>query len=152
MNLTLLVILSRIFTWLVVHLFSCLPLFDASPRLIQVSKWAEPLLRWDAFHFLHIAQNGYVYEHEWAFFPGVPNVMRYGARMTGHSEMLLAGAMAATLLDTTRVLYQLSLFHLKSPRLASLATTLSLLPSSPPTLKLAAYTEPFFTYLSYSGK
>ncbi|KAF8170181.1 GPI mannosyltransferase 2 [Mycena galopus ATCC 62051] len=48
-------------------------------------------------------------------------------------------------------MYSLSLHHLGSPALARLAAILSLLPSSPATLFLAPYTEPFFTYFSYKG-
>ncbi|KAJ7668374.1 GPI mannosyltransferase 2 [Mycena polygramma] len=48
-------------------------------------------------------------------------------------------------------MYALSLHHLGSSALARLATVLSLLPSSPVTLFLAPYSEPFFTYLSYKG-
>ncbi|KAJ7039270.1 glycosyltransferase family 76 protein [Mycena alexandri] len=105
------------------------------------------LLRWDAIHFLHIARSGYVYEHEWAFLPGPPFLL----------SLLPNSIVAPTILslavacDASLTMYALSLHHLGSPALAKLATILSLLPSSPATLFLAPYTEPFFTYLSYKG-
>ncbi|KAF7322199.1 GPI mannosyltransferase 2 [Mycena kentingensis (nom. inval.)] len=102
------------------------------------------LLRWDAVHFLHVGRVGYVYEHEWAWFPGVPFLL---------SVHKLAPTLLSSLLawDMTATMYALSLHHLKSPALGRLATLLSLLPSSPATLFIAPYTEPFFTYLSYKG-
>ena len=64
-----------------------LPLFDSSPNVLlppstELASFslrrtlASAVLRWDAFHFAHIARDGYVYEHEWAFFPAAPSLMR----------------------------------------------------------------------------
>lgn len=167
-----------VLTWFLSCLFvqsaSVLPLFDSSPRVtIPVSSNSSrlhssvhPLLRWDSFHFTHIAQHGYVYEHEWAFLSGAPAVMRITALMLrligirswrsegtlGAEDVLLGGALATCLCNTTTIFYRLTLHHLRSPSLAFLASLLSLLPSSPATLRLAGYSEPFFTYLSYKGK
>ncbi|PFH51993.1 glycosyltransferase family 76 protein [Amanita thiersii Skay4041] len=118
-------------------------LFDNSPRLLLHS---SPLLRWDSFHFTHIATHGYFYEHEWAFFPALPAILRIL-----HSPYSLPPLLAALTCDSALTLYQLSLYHLRSPSLALIAAILFLLPSSPVTLRLAPYTEPFFTYLSYKG-
>jgi GPI mannosyltransferase 2 len=154
-------LIGRLLTFLLVHLSSYLPLFDSSPDLAFPSRnWLSVLARWDAFHFLHVADEGHVYEHEWAFFPGTPFVMQYAgriARLLGLPEplscqLLMGGASAAMLCDSTLTLYRLSLHHLGSPSLAFATSALSLLPSSPATLRLAPYSEPFFTSFSYHGE
>ncbi|KAJ7072467.1 glycosyltransferase family 76 protein [Mycena amicta] len=116
-----------------VHLF---PPFDAATPSL--------LLRWDVVHFVHIARSGYVYEHEWAFFPAVPALLS----IFRFAPTLLSFALAW---DMYKTMYSLSLHHLQSPALAQLAAWLSLLPSSPATLFVAPYSEPFFTYFSYKG-
>ena len=70
------------------------------------------------------------------------------------NDLLQGGALAAFLCDagSTTTLYNLTLHHVGSPNLALIASVLSFLPSSPATLRFAAYSEPFFTYLSYKGK
>ncbi|KAF8629165.1 hypothetical protein AX17_005750 [Amanita inopinata Kibby_2008] len=124
-----------------------LTLFDSSPRLVPASPGLIPLLRWDSFHFSHIAQSGYVYEHEWAFFPGASIVIW----ALHSSSLVLLFLVTAVTCDTTRTLYELSLHHFKSPSLAYISALLSLLSSSPVTVRLAPYSEPFYTYLSYKG-
>ncbi|KII92474.1 glycosyltransferase family 76 protein [Plicaturopsis crispa FD-325 SS-3] len=150
-------IISRLFTLLIILLSSHLPLFDASPRLhLNAFPLINGLLRWDAFHFGHIAQHGYVYEHLWAFFPGTPFIMRLVSTVVGSAEpwarVLIGGAIAATATITSvHLLYDLTLELYHSSNFAFLAALLSLLPASPSTLLFASYTEPFFTYLSYRG-
>jgi hypothetical protein len=74
--------------------------------------------------------------------------------MSGRSwdDLLQGGLLAALACDTSTTLYHLSLHHLGSPSLALMASLLSLMPSSPVTLRFGAYSEPFFTYLSYKGE
>jgi phosphatidylinositol glycan class V len=159
-------ILSRTVTWILALAASHLPVFDSSPRiLISERSLVDPLLRWDTFQFGPIALDGYVYEHNWAFFPGTPLVMRYSGliveffRGTGKEatavswESMLFGSALAVLLTfgATSTLYRLSVYHLRTPQLAFVASLLSLIPTSPATLYLAPYAEPFFTYLSYKG-
>jgi hypothetical protein len=134
-------ILSRLLIFVLVHLSaSLLPLFDSSPVLVELHPLLRPLFRWDVFHFSHIARHSYVYEHEWAFFPSLPFIMRY--------DRLALTVLAC---DSSQMLYTLSLYHLPSPSHALLATLLSLLPSNPVTAYFAPYTEPFFNYFSYWG-
>ena len=135
-----------------------LPLFDQSPQLVTSAPWfLKPVLRWDALHYIHIVQHGYMYEHEWAFFPGLFAVMRIFEKV----NTMLGSALTAVLVSTAALfiacdsvvtLYKLSVNLLANPSVALLASQLSLLPSSPVTLWLAPYTEPFFTYLSYRGE
>lgn len=132
-----------------------LSLFDSSPRLVPHSKWNQPALRWDAFHFRGIAQNGYTHEYNWAFFPGVPLVLRCSALLSNiiieNSDLLLTGLLLVIACDSTLTIYELSLQHFDSPSFACLTSLMSLLPTSPPTLHFAPYAEPFFTFLSYKG-
>ena len=162
-TLTFLSLLSRVLiAALIIASSYLLTLFDSSPRLIlgnSAPPWISSLLRWDAFHFAHVAQEGHTYEHLWAFFPALPFVMRVSGRILSRVGLssadttapLLGGAMLAAISDSTRVLYRLSLHHLRSPSAAFLATALSLLSCSPATLRFAPYNEPFFTYCSYQG-
>ncbi|KAL1701193.1 glycosyltransferase family 76 protein [Schizophyllum commune] len=127
-----------------------LPPFDASAKADSfTAPWANALVRWDVFHFAQIARGGYQYEHQWAFFPGLPWLLR--ATALSEREYLLGGALLVLLCDTTLVMYDLSLLILGNRDAALLGALLSLLPSSPATLRLVPYAEPFFTYLSYRG-
>ncbi|KAI0367932.1 mannosyltransferase [Pilatotrama ljubarskyi] len=167
---------ATLLTLLLTVLSSRLPLFDASPHVLLGDSQRSPsslrhtlasaVLRWDTFHFAHIAEEGYLYENEWAFFPGVPWVMRTCAsvlRATGLSqqpagvpfewEELLLGGLIASSVSILSVgdLYDLTALHFQSHSIAFLASLLSLLPSSPVTLRIAGYSEAFFTFLSYKG-
>lgn len=154
-------------TWLLsallLYLASYLPLFDSSPRVVLDGN-DSLFLRWDAFHFGHIAKEFYVYEHEWAFFPGLPLfIMRLGAFVLHWlgilqssspftwGNVLKSGALLVTTTGANTTLYELTLRLTGSPQMALLSSLLSLLPSSPATLRLVPYTEPFFTFLSYKG-
>lgn len=163
--LTLSVLIRLLVAVLVITSSTWLTLFDSSPRLIDdnddASVFLTSLLRWDVFHFARVAANGHVYEHDWAFFPGVPLIMRWsgtllsalGLSNPGWPSLLAGGAFVCALLDldTTRTLYALSLHHLHSPSAAFLTVALSLLASSTPALRFTPYSEPFFTYFSYRG-
>ena len=149
-------VLSRLSVAALLYLASSyLPLFDASPHLLAPS--STSLLRWDAFHFTAIAKAGYSLEHHWAFFPGVPSLLRFAARFSSPLDdptfALIGVALVHTAIaiPTTRAIYDLTLTHFHSPYFALLAALLSLLPASPVTLYFAPYAEPIFTFLSYAG-
>ncbi|KAF9650892.1 hypothetical protein BDM02DRAFT_3185046 [Thelephora ganbajun] len=148
---------SQALVLLLLFLSSYLPLFDSSPWTVldkSTTLWAtSSLLRWDVFH-LGFAAEERMYEHQWAFFPGVPNLIKFLGQITSNDSwatFLQGSTLLATALDSTLVLYELGLCHLKSPSLSFLSATLSLLPSSPATLRHAPYAEPFFTWASYRG-
>lgn len=156
---------SAALTIILMYGAAALPPFDSSPNAILpgdsfADRLARPLLRWDAFHFVHIAEHDYAYEQEWAFFPGAPLVMKTVASISSlstllpgtHIHQLLVGcALVSTLCGSTSTLYKLTVHHFGSHSLAFLASLLSLLPSSPATLRFSVYNEPFFTFLSYKG-
>ncbi|KAI0324191.1 mannosyltransferase [Cubamyces sp. BRFM 1775] len=179
-HIRLLVFLSCCTTLLTIFLTtlsSQLSLFDSSPHILlhptphlSIRRaLASASLRWDVFYFAPVAKEGYVYEQQWAFFPGVPRVMRAWAvfadtlRQLGQGQptsaslewedFLLGGSLTAALLSipSVLVLYDLTLTHFDSPSIALLASLMSLLPSSPATLRMVGYSEPFFTFLSYLG-
>lgn len=161
--LDLLTVLSRVSAAALLALSSSyLTLFDASPRAVltpsALQSFPSSLLRWDAFHFAGIAKNGYSYEHHWAFFPGVPSLLRVADRLpalfldsTTSGLAWIALLHAAIAIPTTRAIYYLTLIHFRSPSLALLTALLSLFPASPVTLYFAPYAEPVFTFLSYQG-
>ena len=165
--------LLSLLSLLLAGLAASLPLFDSSSEILLASSTlssiryvTRALLRWDGFHFAHIAMQGYTYEYEWAFLPGAPVVMRVMARLISfllplatdrddsptYDGLLLGGLLATSACGGATTLYRLTMHHTKSANIAFLASLLSLLSSSPVTLRLAPYTEPFFTYLSYRGR
>ncbi|KAH9978724.1 hypothetical protein BGW80DRAFT_1435149 [Lactifluus volemus] len=132
-----LAILSRVFAAALLCLTSAsLPLFDASPRILD----------------------GYLYEHYWAFFPGLPwlsrlaeNLPAFKVDSTTAAHAWVALLHVALAIPTTRAIYNLTLIHFRSPSFSLLTALLSLLPASPVTLYFAPYAEPIFTFLSYRG-
>jgi len=148
---------SQVLILLLLFLCSYLPLFDSSPWVVldkSTVSWAtSSLLRWDIFHFRLVADER-MYEHQWAFFPGVPTFMEFLGQITpsdSWSTFLQGGIMLTIACNSTLALYDLSLHHLKSPSLSFLSAALSLLPGSPATLRYAPYAEPFFAWASYRG-
>ena len=150
-------LVSQALILLLLFLCSYLPLFDSSPWVVldkSTTSWAgSSLLRWDVFH-LGLVADERMYEHQWAFFPGAPAFMKLLGRTALNNDWtaLLQGGLLLTIAcDSTLVLYDLGRHHLKSTSLSFLSATLSLLPSSPATLRYAPYAEPFFTWASYRG-
>ncbi|XP_066494941.1 GPI mannosyltransferase 2 [Tiliqua scincoides] len=119
------------------------------------------LSRWDAEHFLFIAEHGYVYEHNWAFFPLFPLSLRAAADtvlwplqglLCLRSRLLLSAALLNTLFSVlaTGALYELSCAVLRCGRRAFLAALLfCLTPAN--VFMAAAYSESMFALLVFGA-
>ncbi|NWW50852.1 PIGV mannosyltransferase, partial [Pedionomus torquatus] len=136
------------------------------PRLLEPDPWdllVEWLLgglsRWDAEHFLFIAEQGYVYEHNCAFFPLYPLAVRALAEgalwpfqrlLRLRSRLLISAALLNSLFSVlaASALYKLGCIVLRCRRGAFLAALLfSLSPAN--VFMAAAYSESMFAFLVF---
>ncbi|RUS28969.1 GPI mannosyltransferase 2 [Jimgerdemannia flammicorona] len=162
--------LSRLLTWLLAYLCNLfvddydsasdtiLPPLSSFPL---VNYFARPalavILRWDAFYFLHIAEEGYVYEQEHAFFPLVPALARVVARivwlLSDRYAILIAGALIANIsfVLAAGALYRLTYaIYPTQPRLAFLTAVAYIITPSG-MFMTAFYTESPFALLTFWG-
>ncbi|KAL4657497.1 GPI mannosyltransferase 2-like [Arapaima gigas] len=119
------------------------------------------LSRWDAEHYLFIAEHGYLYEHNFAFFPLFPLCLRavsgsllwpLAGWLSGHGRLLVAVALLNSIFTVlaTAALYGLSCRVLQERRLALLSSLLFCL--TPANVFLAAgYSESLFAVLVFGG-
>lgn len=118
------------------------------------------LSRWDAEHFLFIAEHGYLYEHNFAFFPGFPLALLVGTELlrplrgllSQRSCLLISVASLNSLFSVlaTVALHDLSCVVLRCPRQAFYAALLFCL--TPANVFLAAgYSEALFAFLTFSA-
>lgn len=119
------------------------------------------LSRWDAEHFLFIAERGYLYEHNFAFFPLLPVIIRGMAEtllwplsswLSVRGRLLLAVALgnSALFLLSVVALHALSRIVLQDRRLALLASLLyCLTPAN--VFMTAGYSESLFAALTFGG-
>ncbi|RKP07024.1 GPI mannosyltransferase 2 [Thamnocephalis sphaerospora] len=137
----------------------------------SLDAWLRPFasvyLRWDAFYFLHLAEEGYVYEQEHAFFPLLPLLTRLLATtgkwlyslfrplrfvLSERVIMLLAGV---TLSNVAFILAAIAFYRLTRTmfgdhRFALVSATLfCLAPSS--MFMSSMYAESLFALLSFVG-
>ncbi|KAM6313870.1 GPI mannosyltransferase 2 [Podargus strigoides] len=138
------------------------------PRLAQPGPWdvlVERLLgglsRWDAEHFLFIAERGYLYEHNCAFFPLYPLSLRALAEaalwpfrrlLRLRSRLLLSAVLLNSLFSAlaAAALFELGCVVLRSRRVAFLAALLfSVSPAN--VFMAAAYSESMFAFLAFSA-
>ncbi|NXY25626.1 PIGV mannosyltransferase, partial [Atrichornis clamosus] len=136
------------------------------PRLGQPGGWdalVERLLgglgRWDAEHFLFIAERGYLYEHNCAFLPLFPLSLRalagaalWPPQLQPRSRLLLSAVLLNSLLSilAAAALYELGRAVLRRHRVAFLAALLfSLSPAN--VFMAAAYSESMFAFLAFSA-
>ncbi|XP_069827635.1 GPI mannosyltransferase 2 isoform X2 [Dendropsophus ebraccatus] len=117
--------------------------------------------RWDAEHFLFIAEHGYVYEHNMAFFPLLPLIIRGLAQgplvplavvLRLRSRLLISSAFVNCACSTLAAvsLYLLGCGTLQSRRLAFLAALLFCM--SPVSIFMTAtYTESLYALATFTG-
>ncbi|NWY00873.1 PIGV mannosyltransferase, partial [Nothoprocta ornata] len=119
------------------------------------------LSRWDAEHFLFIAERGYVYEHNFAFFPAFPLSVRAAAEvilwplqrlLRLRSRLLLSAALLNSLFSVlaAAALYKLGCAALRCRRVAFLAALLFCV-SPASVFMAAAYSESMFAFLAFSA-
>uniref|UniRef100_A0A3Q2PL62 GPI mannosyltransferase 2 n=1 Tax=Fundulus heteroclitus TaxID=8078 RepID=A0A3Q2PL62_FUNHE len=119
------------------------------------------LSHWDAEHFLFIAERGYLYEHNFAFFPLFPIVLRGLAEtllrplsgwLSVRGRLLLAVALcnSALFLLSVVALYALGRAVLQDRRLALLSSLLyCFTPAN--VFMTAGYSESLFAALTFGG-
>ncbi|XP_042544689.1 GPI mannosyltransferase 2 [Dipodomys spectabilis] len=118
------------------------------------------LSRWDAEHFLFIAEHGYLYEHNFAFFPGFPLALLVGSELlrplrgllSQRSCLLIAVALLNSLFSVLAAvtLHDLGCLVLHCPHQAFYAALLFCL--SPANVFLTAgYSEALFAFLTFSA-
>ncbi|XP_074782412.1 GPI alpha-1,6-mannosyltransferase 2 isoform X2 [Athene noctua] len=138
------------------------------PRLPEPGLW-DPLLerllgglsRWDAEHFLFIAERGYLYEHNCAFLPLYPLSLRAAAEgalwplqplLCLRSRLLLSAVLLNSLFSilAAAALYKLGCVVLQRRGVAFLAALLfSVSPAN--VFMAAAYSESVFAFLVFSA-
>jgi Gpi18-like mannosyltransferase len=125
------------------------------------------LANWDGVHFLHIAEAGYWYEHQHAFFPLLPIATRvvrwglfgflrvdqlFGVPLQIRSQLLISGVLLsnACFVGAAIVLLSLSRAVLGNDRRAFVAAALFCI--SPASIFFSAfYTESIFALLTFGG-
>ncbi|KAG0261157.1 hypothetical protein DFQ27_003119 [Actinomortierella ambigua] len=118
-------------------------------------------LRWDAFYFTHIAEKGYVFEQEHAFFPLVPALMRLMANaaskllpgvLTYQQLIVISGVLVAnaSFILAAVQLYRLSRQLFRDEPFAFLSGLMYVLTPSG-IFSSAIYTESTFAALTFTG-
>ncbi|XP_010865390.1 GPI mannosyltransferase 2 isoform X1 [Esox lucius] len=140
-----------------------------SPPSAEEPRYLDPavqwllggLSHWDAEHFLFIAERGYLYEHNYAFFPMFPIILRglaetilwpISAWLTLRGRLLLAVALgnSALFLLSVVALYGLGRVVLQDRRLALVSSLLyCLTPAN--VFMMAGYSESLFAALTFGG-
>lgn len=168
-----LAIISRLFTWFVAFLsVFIIDAYDSASDIILVNESSgiiqkhfnssfHVFLRWDSFYFLHLTEEGYVYEQEHAFFPLFPFLARLlgnslflplGFFLTYKQILLLSGVLIAnaSFVLASVYLYKLSLKLFHDETFAFITALFYIL--TPSCMFMSAmYTESLFALLSFLG-
>ncbi|CAJ0857601.1 7953_t:CDS:2, partial [Entrophospora sp. SA101] len=138
-------------------------IFNDNNNLIQkyFNYAFKGLLRWDAFYFLHISEEGYIYEQEFAFFPLLPLLARIlgdfafiplGYFLTYTQVLFLSGVLITNICFVLASinLYKLSLILFKDEKFAFISSIFYILTPSC-IFMTSMYTESLFGFLSFFG-
>ncbi|KAL0073461.1 hypothetical protein J3Q64DRAFT_1383037 [Phycomyces blakesleeanus] len=128
-----------------------------------IQRCLTAFLRWDALYFLHIAEHGYVYEQEYAFFPVMPIASRLVANTVLYPFQSMLGGQQYSLLfggvivaNVSFVLAAGSLFKLSQSvfggnQRMSFVSAVAFCISPPSMFMSSLYTESLFAYMSFTG-
>ncbi|CAE6361242.1 unnamed protein product [Rhizoctonia solani] len=131
-------------------------------------------LRWDALHYLDVALSGtYTYEHQYAFSPGVPIILRLAhtgkelvynlvsspslLRLTNIQlrstlvELVNAFLVAMLAVQPGLALYDLTERITHSREFSFLTLLVHVILGAPPVIIRSAYAEPFFAWFTFEG-
>ncbi|KAF9963204.1 hypothetical protein BGZ70_007572 [Mortierella alpina] len=163
--------ISRLFIWAVAAASHALIQdYDSALELIvpvgttaqrMFKSLAGVFLRWDSFYFVHIAENGYMFEQAHAFFPLLPALMRLTANtvlaplslmLSYKQQLVIAGILVAnaSFIVASVQLYRLSKALFGRESFAFLTAMLYVLTPSGIFMS-AIYTESVFAALSFTG-
>ncbi|KAJ9058762.1 ER membrane glycoprotein subunit of the GPI transamidase complex-like protein [Entomophthora muscae] len=136
---------------------------DSSGFLKFFSISINSFIRWDAVHFLAVAyNNGYSFEQQFAFFPGLPFLMRALANtllkpllLLGVDEISVLALSGVLISNVSSVIAACMLFKLtqklfNNDRLAFNSSILFIMTPTP-LIMSSIYTESLFSLLSFSG-
>ncbi|CAG8577406.1 5125_t:CDS:2, partial [Diversispora eburnea] len=156
LTITLLAITSRLLTWFIAFISTLIiDDYDSSvdtillteselPTLIQTifNRIFRVFLRWDSFYFLHIAEEGYVFEQANAFFPFYPLLIR------GLGNSVLISNISFVLASMNLYKLSIKLFH--DEKFAFITAIFYIITPSCVFMS-AMYTESLFAYLGFLG-
>ncbi|KAJ1303037.1 hypothetical protein OPQ81_011238 [Rhizoctonia solani] len=134
----------------------------------------SPGLRWDALHYLDVALHGtYAYEHQYAFSPGIPIVLRLvhlgkellfdiaasypllesmNSQLRAWLDNIINAFLVAMLAAQPSIaLYRLTELFTHSKEFSYLTLMMHLLMSAPPVIIRSVYAEPFFAWFTFEG-
>jgi hypothetical protein len=119
--------------WLVSRVLSVAVMLAAVDDPFRGSRFTQFALKWDGAYYVGIARTGYgavdVEFPRWAFFPGLPGVIR-ALRELGNDEVLIFAVNQLALLVALAGVYRIALRY-GSPRASTLAVwSLALFPAS----------------------
>lgn len=91
-----------------------------------VCRRASALAAWDGVHFTNIAVNGYEFEHQHAFYPGLPFVIQLSSRFVRFvmRKILLRNVPETCLANLAAILFNTITFALSATALHSLSKTM----------------------------